>query len=55
MAILAGMEPRAAPPITRRQRVPYRVVYFVRGELLTLLAVVHGKRRPGYWRDRVIP
>lgn len=32
---------------------PYRVVYFVEGDLLTIVAIAHAKRRPGYWRDRV--
>lgn len=44
-------------PVVRSRGVsgfPYRVVYFVRGELLTVVAVAHEKRRPGYWRDRVI-
>ncbi len=31
---------------------PYRVVYLVRAEVLTVLAVAHSSRRPGYWRDR---
>jgi hypothetical protein len=34
---------------------PYRVVYFVSGEVVTIVAVAHAKRRPGYWRDRVAP
>lgn len=45
-------------PVIRSKGVsdfPYRVVYFVRGDLLTIVAVAHAKRRPGYWRDRVIP
>lgn len=33
--------------------VPYRVVYLVNDDLLTVVAVAHAKRRPGYWRDRV--
>lgn len=32
---------------------PYRVVYFVRDDVLTVVAVAHAKRRPGYWRERV--
>lgn len=32
---------------------PYRVVYFVESDLLTIVAVAHAKRRPGYWRERV--
>lgn len=35
------------------QDFPYRVVYFVEGELLRIVAIAHAKRRPGYWRDRV--
>ena len=43
-------------PIVRSKGVndfPYRVVYFVEGDLLMIVAVAHTKRRPGYWRDRV--
>lgn len=43
-------------PIVRSKGVsgfPYRVVYFVAGEELGIVAVAHAKRRPGYWRDRV--
>lgn len=43
-------------PVVRSKGVsdfPYRVVYFVRGDLLTIVAVAHAKRRPGYWRERV--
>lgn len=32
---------------------PYRVVYFVTGEELAIVAIAHAKRRPGYWRERV--
>jgi len=45
-------------PVVRSKRVgvfPHRVVFFVRGDLLTVVAVAHAKRRPGYWRDRVRP
>ncbi|MDQ2796402.1 MAG: type II toxin-antitoxin system RelE/ParE family toxin [Actinomycetota bacterium] len=45
-------------PVVRSKGVsdfPYRVVYFVEGDLLTVVAVAHTKRRPGYWRDRVTP
>lgn len=31
---------------------PYGVVYFVEHEVVTIVAVAHAKRRPGYWRDR---
>src|SRR2546428_410424 len=40
---------------TRRyllRRFPFSLVYRQRGSVLTVVAVVHAKRRPGYWRDR---
>lgn len=43
-------------PLVRSKSVtgfPYRVVYFVKDDLFTVVAVAHSKRRPGYWRDRV--
>ena len=43
-------------PVVRSKGVngfPYQVVYFVADELLTIVAVAHAKRRPGYWRARV--
>jgi len=43
-------------PVVRSKGVsdfPYRVVYFVEGDLLRIVALAHAKRRPGYWRDRV--
>ena len=43
-------------PVVRSTGVsgfPYRVVYFVHDELLTIVAVAHAKRRPGYWLERV--
>jgi hypothetical protein len=43
-------------PVVRIKRVnvfPYRVVYFVAGDVFMILAVAHAKRAPGYWRDRV--
>ncbi|MCK5927076.1 MAG: type II toxin-antitoxin system RelE/ParE family toxin [Nocardioides sp.] len=44
-------------PVVRSKGVngfPYRVVYLVRGDRLTIVAVAHAKRRPGYWRDRAV-
>ncbi|MGQ0467729.1 MAG: type II toxin-antitoxin system RelE/ParE family toxin [Sporichthyaceae bacterium] len=43
-------------PVVRSKGVhdfPYRVVYFVQDDLLTVVAIAHTKRRPGYWRERV--
>jgi toxin ParE1/3/4 len=43
------------PPVRSRgvTGFPFRVVYCVEDGLLTIVAVAHAKRRPGYWRDRV--
>jgi plasmid stabilization system protein ParE len=41
---------------TRRfvmQRFPFSVVYLDDPELVTVIAVAHSKRKPGYWRDRL--
>lgn len=40
------------PPLVRSRRIgnfPYRVVYYSRGEVVTVIAYAHEKRRPGYW------
>jgi toxin ParE1/3/4 len=34
---------------------PYSLVVTVLDDVLTVLAVAHGHRRPGYWRDRLKP
>ena len=41
---------------TRRfliQRFSYLVIFFQFGEKILIVAVAHGKRRPGYWHDRI--
>ena len=41
---------------TRRfllRRFPYSVVYRVSESTTMIVAVAHGHRRPGYWRDRL--
>jgi len=40
---------------TRRyifSRFPFALVYRVDGDHIEIIAVQHGRRRPGYWRDR---
>jgi plasmid stabilization system protein ParE len=32
------------------RRFPYSVHYEVAGDMVTILAVAHHRRRPGYWR-----
>jgi plasmid stabilization system protein ParE len=41
---------------TRRfvmQRFPFSVVYLDDPELITIIAIAHGKRKPGYWKSRI--
>jgi toxin ParE1/3/4 len=43
---------------TRRylmKRFPFVIVYRVGNERIEIIAVAHGRRRPGYWRNRVKP
>jgi len=35
------------------QRFPYLVVFRETAAGVEVIAVAHGRRRPGYWRDRV--
>jgi len=55
------MLPNAWPPYdhgTRRyllRRYPFGVVYRVERTRVLIVAVAHGHRRPGDWRDRVRP
>ena len=37
----------------RTNRFPYGVVYAVRGEDLLIIAVMHMRRKPGYWQGRL--
>jgi toxin ParE1/3/4 len=43
-------------PRTQRHllsKFPYSIVYVVRDGDVTVAAVAHAKRRPGYWRERI--
>jgi plasmid stabilization system protein ParE len=35
------------------ERFPYSVIYRVKGDAIQIFAIAHGKRRPGYWRNRL--
>lgn len=35
------------------QRFPYGVIYAIEGEIIYVAAVMHLKRKPGYWVSRV--
>ena len=36
------------------RRFPFAIYYAVLPELIWIVAVAHGKRKPGYWRERRI-
>ena len=41
---------------TRRcpfRRFPYQVIFRERAEVVQVVAVAHGRRRPSYWRSRL--
>ena len=43
---------------TRRtvvRRFPYLIVFREVSDSIEIIAVAHGRRRPGYWRDRTSP
>ena len=48
---------RLSPPAQRAlsQEFPYSVVYLDQPDRVWIVAVMHSKRRPGYWRDRLPP
>jgi plasmid stabilization system protein ParE len=35
------------------RRFPYLVIYLIDANTPTVVAVMHGRRRPGYWRKRL--
>ena len=32
---------------------PFSLIYRIRGDEVEVIAVAHGRRRPGYWRSRI--
>lgn len=41
---------------TRRcllKRFPFVIIYRVTTERIEVIAIAHGRRRPGYWKDRL--
>lgn len=51
--------PLAAPAAGRGARIipvkdfEYQLVYKIKGDLITIVAVMHKRRRPGYWKGRI--
>lgn len=35
------------------RRFPFSIVYYATDDIIQVVAVAHGKRRPGYWRERL--
>ncbi len=46
---------RFSPPAQRAlaRKFPYSVVYLNQPDRVWIVAVMHAKRRPGYWRERL--
>jgi plasmid stabilization system protein ParE len=46
---------RFSPPAQRAlaRKFPYSVVYLEQPDRVWIVAVMHAKRRPGYWRERL--
>ncbi len=39
--------------ICRARVFPYAVLYTIESDYILIVAIVHGKRRPAYWRQRL--
>ena len=39
--------------ICRARVFPYAVLYTIEDDYILIVAIAHGKRRPGYWRHRL--
>jgi len=35
------------------QRYPFAVIYREKAAVIQILAIAHGRRRPGYWKNRL--
>jgi plasmid stabilization system protein ParE len=35
------------------KRFPYAVIYVIRNDEIVIVAIMHGHRRPGYWKRRL--
>jgi plasmid stabilization system protein ParE len=36
------------------RRFPYAVLYTIENDYLLIVAVMHGSRQPGYWKNRIV-
>ena len=39
--------------ICRTRVFPYAMLYTIEADYILIVAIAHGKRRPGYWRHRL--
>ena len=39
--------------ICRTRVFPYAILYTIESDYVLIVAIAHGKRRPGYWRHRL--
>ena len=39
--------------LCRARVFPYAVLYTIEADYILIVAIAHGKRRPGYWRHRL--
>lgn len=46
---------RTTPDIhwLRVAQFPFSILYVIRADKIWVVAIAHGSRRPGYWRDRL--
>lgn len=46
---------RFSPPARRAlaRKFPYSVIYLDEPDRVCIVAIMHAKRRPGYWRERL--
>jgi plasmid stabilization system protein ParE len=55
---LAKTYPDSGVPTSKRARMlmfrsfPYKLIYRIGADTVTVVAVAHQRRRPGYWRQR---
>ena len=51
--LVPGVPPDLGVRRALLQRFPFAVVFIELASEIRVLAIAHGRRKPGYWRDRV--
>jgi len=52
-APLSSSAPPLSHPLDVPEEIPLRIIFVVKGEIVTILCVIHAKRRKPLWRDRL--